>query len=76
MKFPKNWPKTVLHVGAKDPLYDDSLKIAEKMMQRNIPYVLHVYKDLSHGFLNLDFVIEDCVKTVNDSIEHLRKLLE
>ena len=32
MKFPKNWPKTVLHVGAKDPLYDDSLKIAEKMM--------------------------------------------
>lgn len=63
-------------MGAKDPLYDDSLKIAYKLHERGIPYDLHVYEDLSHGFLNLDFVIDECKKTVDDSIIHLQKLVK
>lgn len=65
------WPKTKIVVGAEDPLYDDSLKTMERMVESEIDCECHVYDKLSHGFLSLDFVIPECEQTIKDSIKHL-----
>lgn len=36
-RFPLQWPRTIIQVGAKDPLYDDSIYMMEKMVSSNIP---------------------------------------
>lgn len=35
-RFPLKWPKTIITVGNKDPLYDDSLMLMEKLVESNI----------------------------------------
>ena len=35
-RFPLNWPKTIMTVGTKDPLCDDTLMILEKMVKSNV----------------------------------------
>jgi acetyl esterase/lipase len=62
-------------VGAKDPLYDDSIKMMDLMAKAGINCYCQVYDNLPHGFLNLDFAITECEKTIDDSIIHLKKLL-
>lgn len=76
MRFPLKWPKTVMQVGALDPLYDDSIKMLHRLVESGIDCHCQVYENLSHGFLNLDFVIGDCKKTIDDSIEHLKNLMK
>ena len=75
-RFPIKWPKTIIQVGAKDPLYDDSIRIAERMVSSGIEVDVQVYENLSHGFLNLDFVVAECKKTIKDSIAHLKSFME
>lgn len=58
--FPKKWPKTIIQVGAEDPLYDDSIKMMERMVSSKIDCECQVYENLSHGFLNLEFLISEC----------------
>ena len=35
-RFPLHWPKTIVTVGNKDPLLDDSLLLMQKMVESNI----------------------------------------
>jgi len=35
-RFPLKWPKTIVTVGSKDPLLDDSLMLMQKMVESNI----------------------------------------
>ena len=69
------WPKTVIMVGMKDPLYDDSLRLHEKLINNGIDSRLIVYKQHIHGFLNLDRVITACEKTIDDSMVELQRLI-
>lgn len=75
-RFPLRWPKTIIQVGAQDPLYDDTLKIMERMASSKIDCECQVYENLPHGFLNLEFIIPECLKTIKDSVTHLQKLLK
>lgn len=34
--FPRNWPRTIVTIGSKDPLYDDSLILMQKMVASKI----------------------------------------
>lgn len=34
------------------------------MIESKVDVTLHVYENLSHGFLNLDVFIEDCKQTI------------
>ena len=36
MRFPIKWPRTIIQVGAKDPFYDDSLLMMERMISSDI----------------------------------------
>ncbi len=31
-RFPLNWPKTIITVGNRDPLYDDGLILMQRMV--------------------------------------------
>jgi acetyl esterase/lipase len=35
-RFPLNWPKTIVTVGSKDPLLDDSLMLMQKMTESKV----------------------------------------
>ena len=58
-------------VGMKDPLYDDSLRLHEKLINNGIESKLIVYKELIHGFLSLDKVITACARTLEDSMTEI-----
>jgi hormone-sensitive lipase len=74
-RFPQNWPKTIITVGTKDPLYDDSLMLMQKMVDSNVNCRCIVYEDMSHGYLNTELIIDEAKKTVKQSILHLTELL-
>jgi acetyl esterase/lipase len=42
-RFPLKWPKTVITVGNKDPLYDDSLMLMQKMVEVGVDCECIVY---------------------------------
>lgn len=44
-------------MGAKDPLYDDSIRMMKRMVDGGVDCECQVYENLSHGFLNLDFAV-------------------
>lgn len=48
----------------------------ERMVQSGIDVQCQIYENLSHGFLNLDMVVPECKKTIDDSILHLRELMK
>lgn len=60
MRFPLKWPRTKIVVGEHDPLYDDSLKTMERMVKSGIDCHCEVYRNMSHGFLNLNMIIPEC----------------
>lgn len=74
-RFPINWPKTMLTVGSKDPLFDDSLNLMQRMVASGVDCECLIYDQLSHGYLNSDLVISEAQKTVKHSIEHLKELI-
>lgn len=41
--FPKNWPKTFIMVGTKDPLRDESLILMQKMTESGIDCYCELY---------------------------------
>jgi acetyl esterase/lipase len=51
------WPKTRILVGTKDPLYDDSLKLFERMILGKIDCKLIILEEFIHACLSLDFAI-------------------
>lgn len=74
MRFPINWPKTVISVGELDPLYDDSLILMQKLSESNVECHCRVYKQLSHGYMSIGFMVAECDQTIVDSIEDLKVL--
>ena len=36
--WPSKWPKTILMVGKKDPLYDDTVRLCEKLSSVGIEF--------------------------------------
>jgi acetyl esterase/lipase len=42
-RFPLKWPKTVITVGNRDPLYDDSLMLMQKMVEVGVDCECIVY---------------------------------
>ena len=74
-RFPLKWPKTIVTVGDCDPLYDDSLTLMQKMVESNIDCECIVYEGFSHGYLSTNLLIKESGKTIEHSIDHLRKLI-
>lgn len=58
--WPKKWPKTIVLVGKKDPLYDDSIRLCERLASSNIEFHCEIYKNLSHAFLSIDKMLPEC----------------
>lgn len=48
----------------------------EKMVRGGVEAHCHIYENLTHAFLNMDSMIPDLKKTVEDSILHLGDLLK
>ncbi len=42
-RFPLGWPKTIMTVGTKDPLYDDTLLLMQKMVESKVDCECVVY---------------------------------
>lgn len=63
-------------VGEKDPLFDDSFELLERMVMSKIDVRCKVYEGMSHGLLNLDMFVPQCQIAIQDSIAQLKELLE
>ena len=50
------------------PLYDDSLRLMERLVERDIGAKLYVYNDFSHAFLSVDMVVSECEGAIQKSI--------
>lgn len=47
-------PPTYLAVGGRDPLRDEGILFALRLMQAGVPVELHTFADAGHGFAGLD----------------------
>lgn len=56
----------------KDPLYDDSTRLHEKLIASGVDSKLIIYKQLSHGFLNLDRMLPACEHTLSDAVQLIK----
>lgn len=74
-RFPLKWPKTIVTVGNCDPLYDDSLTLMQRMVESSIDCECIVYDGFSHGYLSTSMLISESGKTIEHSVEHLKKLI-
>jgi acetyl esterase/lipase len=54
--------------GTKDPLFDDSIRLLERLTRDKINCKLLLYKDFSHGFMSMDQVLPGCKRAIDDSI--------
>ena len=59
-RWPYNWPKTVILVGKKDPLYDDSVRLMERLVQGGVDAKMYAYQDFGHAFLSMRMMISQC----------------
>ncbi len=63
-------------VGKKDPLFDDSLRLCEKLAASNVEFHCEIYKHLSHAFLSIDKMLPECAYTIDDSIKFFKMLIK
>lgn len=75
-RFPIAWPKTIVVIGKKDPLYDDSLRLCERMASSNVNFHCEIYRNLSHGFLSVDQLVPQSKQAIEDSIGFIRDLID
>jgi hormone-sensitive lipase len=72
------FPSTRLISGTNDPLYDDSLRFVERLLDAGVDVKVREYEGLLHGFLSYDMKIvgiEICSVAVEDAGEMLKELL-
>jgi acetyl esterase/lipase len=50
--FPKQWPRTIIIVGLKDPLRDECLLLMERMTKSGIDCECRILQGFRHGFMN------------------------
>ncbi len=74
--FPPSWPKTHIDVGDKDPLFDSSLLLMQKMVEAKVDCSCTIYSGFYHGFLNLDFVIPEAKTIIRNSVKVMQNLLK
>lgn len=54
--------------GRKDPLFDDSIRLLERLTKDGIDSKMLLYKDFSHGFMSMDQILPGCKLAIKDSI--------
>ena len=62
-------------MGEKDPLFDDSFCLLERMVVGGVNVKAKVFEGMSHGLLSLEMVVPQCGIAIDHSIEQLRELL-
>ena len=70
--WPRDWPKTRIMVGNADPLFDDSIRLLDKLDKSGVDVKLYELNDVGHAFLNMDLVLPECRVGVQKSIEILK----
>ncbi|PRP76922.1 hypothetical protein PROFUN_06200 [Planoprotostelium fungivorum] len=71
-KFPD---KTYIICGTADPLLDDSIYLAKKLVTVGKPVTLKIYEDFPHGFINLGAVPgygKECWEGVQQIAEYMK----
>lgn len=73
-----HFPPVRIMVGTQDPLLDQSLELADKLLGAGVSVKLAQFEGLGHGSLNLDLAIgvSEARKMVNKGLEFLQELLE
>jgi acetyl esterase len=69
---PKGLPAAHLIVGALDPLFDDSHRLAAALAAAGVPQTLTVYDGLNHGFIRYGRLIATARRAVAECAAALR----
>ncbi|GAA2216284.1 hypothetical protein GCM10009850_117530 [Nonomuraea monospora] len=68
-------PPTIVAVAGFDPLRDDGIVFAGKLLQHGVPATLRVYPDLIHPFFGMPGVSPAADRAVSELTEALRRSL-
>lgn len=66
-------PPAFMQVGTLDPLLDDSFVYGNRLARAGVPVELKVYRDMIHGFLQMDAMLTGAKEAVADGIGALRR---
>ena len=73
-----HFPPVRIMIGTLDPLLDQSLELADRLLEAGVSVKLAQFEGMGHGSLNLDIAIGvgEARKMVNQGLEYLQELLE
>ena len=72
------FPPSRFFVGTMDPLYDDSLRVVEKLQQAKADVKMYEYENAMHGVFNFDNkgLVPEFRMLVNDSAGCIKQMLQ
>lgn len=70
--------QTYIHVGSVDPLVDDSLRFAERLLFANPSNTVkvHILPKVSHAYMQVVSLLPEAREAVEKSIEWLKEILD
>lgn len=66
----RGFPTTLIHVGEREVLRDDSTRLAQKLQQAEVPCVIRTWPDMWHVFQMFP------VKSAGEAMEHVADFLQ
>jgi acetyl esterase len=66
-------PPLFLAAAEFDPVYDDSILLAEFLTAAQVPHELKVYPGVLHGFLHLSRMLDLAASAIDDGAAWLRQ---
>lgn len=72
----KNTPPTLFFIAEHDPLRDEGEELATHMQEAGVPIHTIFYKDMVHGFMHMDEVLNEADQAVHEMAEFAHQHLK
>ena len=74
-RFPLKWPRSMLAAGSRDPLYDGTLRMMERMVESKVECECTVYEGLPHGFFGMSKLLKQGDNPGQQAVQQLKRLM-
>lgn len=69
-----NFPETLIQVGGNEVLFDDSIRLAQKMNKASVKVQLEIYNDMMHVWQYLGGIVPEANKAIDEIGEFVKNI--
>jgi acetyl esterase/lipase/DNA-binding GntR family transcriptional regulator len=68
-------PPLMVTAAGLDPLRDDSVHLAQRLLKTDTPFEFKIYEGVVHGFMQMSLVLPEAVTAFEDAAAFVRKII-